>query len=387
MKLRVAINASPLLAPLTGIGNYIVHLGRALAEGDEVDVHSFYGGSLLHEPPTPRPAEVARRQRSLAFRVLKRVVPFGRELRRMQQRIALSQAFRRDGIVLYHEPNYVPVRYDVPVAVTIHDLSWAHFPQMHPADRVRWLERGLPVAVERAGAILVDSAFVRDEVVGTFGIARDRVHLAHIGVGPEFCPHTPQETAAALQRFDLQHGQYVLTVGTIEPRKNIRHALAAYAMLPPALRARFPLVVAGAKGWHARDLEAQLSVLAARGEVRFLGYVDHRELPALYAGAAVFIFPSVYEGFGLPVLEAMASGVAVLASSRSSIPEVMGSAGVALDPENPEGTAASLAALLEDAPRREHLAREGRERSRAFTWESCARATIVAYRAAMRGIA
>jgi glycosyltransferase involved in cell wall biosynthesis len=381
--LRVAINATPLLSPLTGIGNYIVQLGAALHARGDIDVHSFYGYRWRHEPPCPPVPGVRSIAATRVRDLIRPWIPMKRELRNLQQQVTFTRGLHRRAIELYHEPNYVPVRYDVPVVVTIHDLSWLRYPETHPADRVRWLERGLPRALERAAAILVDSAFVRDEVVAMFDVSPQRVTVAHLGVSPAFRPRRPEETAVTLRPLGLQHGQYLLSVGTIEPRKNVGHVLAAFARLPAALRKTFPLVIAGARGWRAADLERELGLLADRGQVRFLGHVPADDLPHLYAGATAFVFPSLYEGFGLPPLEAMACGVPVLASDRAAMPEVIGDAGVAIDPERPEDTAIKIAALLEDAGTRADLAHRGEIRAHGFTWQACAQATVQAYHRAL----
>lgn len=378
MPLRVAINATPLLAPRTGIGNYIAELGAALDERD-VDVHSFYGFRWQHAPPrsmgSPVRTELVRRVRDH----VKPFVPFARQLRMLQQRVAFGRGLRRHRIDIYHEPNYVPIRYDVPVVITVHDLSWLRFPDAHPPDRIGWLNRGLPRAIERAAHILVDSEFVRQEVVQTFGVATDRVHVAHLGVSEDFRPRTAQETASTLQRAALSHGSYVLTIGTIEPRKNLQHVLHAYARLPVSVQESFPLVVGGARGWGSADLEHELDLLTRRGNVRFLGAVAHEDLVNLYAGAALFVFPSLYEGFGLPPLEAMACGAPVLASNRGSLPEVIGDAGEMLDPANPETTAHLMEGLLGAPAQRHDLARRGIVRAARFTWTACAQQTAAVY--------
>src|SRR5581483_2695596 len=164
---------------------------------------------------------------------------FRRELRQSLQQIAFGRGLRRHAIELYHEPNYVPFRADVPVVTTVHDLSWLRYPQTHPVDRVRWLERALPAAIARCAAVLVDSEFTRREVMATFSLDPGRVHAVHLGVAREFRPRDRAETAPALRGFDLEHGRYVLTVGTIEPRKNIGHVLRAYRALPASLRRRY----------------------------------------------------------------------------------------------------------------------------------------------------
>jgi len=384
MPLRVAINATPLLAPLTGIGNYIVNLGAALATDETLQLYSLYGPRWRSEAPRPPAASPLGPAVQSLKEAVKPFVPFRRELRALQQKWVFASGTRRYDVDVYHEPNYVPLRCEVPVVVTVHDLSWRHYPDTHPADRVRWLEGGLPRALERAAAILVDSDFIRSELLTAFPVDSARVHTAHLGVSSSFRPREAADTGLFLDALGLMHGRYILTVGTIEPRKNLSHVLAAYARLPTRLRERYPLVVAGAKGWRATDMEAELRNLANRGQIRFLGHVVAEQLPLLLAGAAAFVFPSLYEGFGLPPLEAMASGVPVLVSDRASLPEVVGDAGVTLDPDTPEATALEIEALLDDPPRRQALSQRGVDRARRFTWEACARITANVYRAAAR---
>ena len=384
MPIRVAFNATPLLSPLTGIGNYIVNLGAAFAATGEIDAHSFYGYRWRRGVPTSLgegTGEAAQKLRD----AIKPWIPFKRELRQVQQQITFGYGLRKRAIEVYHEPNYVPICYDVPVVITVHDLSWLRYPETHPTDRVRWLERGLPRAIERAAAIIVDSDFVRKEVLAAFSVHAAKVRTVHLGVAAEFHPRDAAATAATRLRYKLEHRGYVLAVATIEPRKNLTHVLNAYALLPEALRARFPLVIAGAVGWRAAQMESTLKVLAGRGQLRFLGRVPPAELPALYAASAVFVFPSYYEGFGLPPLEAMASGVPVIFSSRASLPEVVGDGGLGVDPDRPEETCMYLRALLEDAARRDEIARRGIARAALFTWSGCARATSAVYREATEG--
>lgn len=385
MTLRVAFNATPLLAPLTGIGHYTIQLGAALAETGEVDPFSFYGFRWRHEVPTAASNARVPRSAPRLRDAIKPFVPFKRELRLLQQRTAFARGLRRHAIALYHEPNYVPIAYGVPVVITVHDLSWIRYPEMHPKDRIRWLTQRMPLALERAAAVLTDSEYVRRELLETFPLAPGRVHTAHLGVSANFHPRSEAETLPTLSALDLAHGRYLLTVGTIEPRKNVAHVLAAYALLPRALRDEYPLVVAGAKGWGAPDLQRQLRGLASSGSIRFLGHVSGEQLPSLYAGAAAFVFPSLYEGFGLPPLEAMASGVAVLVSDRASLPEIAGGAAIMLDPEDPATTAASIGSILDDCAARDRYARLGRERAAAFSWAACAQTTLRVYRG-VRGL-
>ena len=381
MPIRVAFNATPLLVPVTGIGTYILELGAALAEFEDIDAYSFYQFRWRHESPSIAEAGAQTASSSMIAQ-LRRWVPFRGTLRHLVRYVGFDGGLRRYKIDLYHEQNYVPLSYDVPVVITIHDLSWIRYPEAHPADRVRWLTRGLPKAIDRASEILVDSDFVRGEVLTTFGVDAARVHTAHLGVARDFHPRDASQTARSLRPLGLTHGSYLLTVGTIEPRKNLAHMLEAYALLPVAVRERFPLVIAGARGWHSSGMVTRLHRMNDR-QVRFLGQVDRTVLCDLYAGAALFTFPSLYEGFGLPPLEAMASGAPVVVSDRASLPEVVGDAGETMDPIDAEQTAQTLRALLEDPKARLELAQRGLQRASRFTWASCAQVTRAVYCSAL----
>jgi alpha-1,3-rhamnosyl/mannosyltransferase len=381
--MRVAFNATPLLSTITGIGNYIVELGAAMARMPEIDAYSFYRFRWRHGPPMRPEAEAgaANVRKTLVQRV-KPLVPFRGVRHHAARFLGFSRGLRDHRIDLYHEQNYVPLSYAVPVVITIHDLSWIRYPDSHPADRVHWLASGLPKALDRARAILVDSEFIRREVLTTFGLDTERVHVAHLGVPGGFRPMNAPETSASLADLGLEHGGYVLTVGTIEPRKNLIHVLEAYDLLPAAVRARFPLVIAGAKGWHSAGMVTRLRN-QSDPQIRFLGHVTSTQLAHLYAGAALFAFPSIYEGFGLPPLEAMASGVPVIVSDRASLPEIVGDAGEMMNPDDPFDTAVRIQGLLEDAPQREAMAQRGLARAAGFTWAKCAEATAKVYRAVL----
>ena len=384
MALRVGLNAAALAAPRTGIGNYIAHLQAALAASGDVELLSFVAGNW-HDGVAGAQQPVARgvvvhRLRSLAGPLL----PLVRRLRHVRQQRDFARGAVRHAIEVYHEPNYVPFEVDVPTVITVHDLSWLRHPETHPPDRVRWLMRAMPGAVARASAIIVDSNFTRVEMQAAFPRSAHRLHTVHLGVDRSFHPREAKETTAALARLGLAHGEYVLTVGTLEPRKNVEHVLDAYARLPARLRDRYALAVAGAPGWRAHRLTRQLRALAAGGHVRFLAAVAQDDLPSLYAGAAAFVFPSFYEGFGLPPLEAMASGTPVLVSQRAALPEVVGDAAVMLDPEEAWLTAQRIEALLDDPASAAALRERGLRRAAQFTWSSCAQKTVAVYRAALQ---
>ena len=174
----------------------------------------------------------------------------------------------------------------------------------------------------------------------------------------------------------MTHGRYFLAVGTLEPRKNVRTTVEAHSRLPARVREAWPLVVAGMKGWHTQAINRALELAQSRGDVRLLGHVGEEELPLLYAGAAMLSYPSIYEGFGLPPLEAMASGVPVIASNRASLPEVIGDAGMLLEPDDVEGLTSAMLRIVDDAAFANDLAVRGLARAKSFTWARCAALTM-----------
>jgi glycosyltransferase involved in cell wall biosynthesis len=371
---RVAINALPLLLPRTGIGQYAYHIIRGMQARLARAPALFYGydwDEAIRRPAPPEPPTLVQQ--------FKQRMPFGYELARFLQQRAFDARVKRERFDLYHEPNFLAQRFEGPTVVTVHDLSWVRHPETHPVERVRAMDKTMPRVAREATLLVADSESTRRDVLSHYGVAPDRVRTVLLGVTDEFMPMDPARTRSALDRLGLVHGEYVLAVGTLEPRKNLATAIAAYAALPERLQARHPLAIAGMQGWGDQALSPQAAALVARGRVRLVGFVPQEDLPAVYAGARVFVYPSLYEGFGLPPLEAMACGTAVIVSNRSSLPEVVGDAGRQVDALDVEGLAAQLRELLEDDALRARLGQAGRERSRQFTWDRCIDETLAVY--------
>ncbi len=376
---RVGISATALLTPLTGIGRYTWHLAREMQR-------------LLPEPPwlfdarrwtreIPVPPQHPRE--NMVVTLVKRAVPFGFEAARFLQQRRFTSGARAHGIALYHEPNFLAFRFAGPMVVTVHDLSWVRFPETHPAERVRAMNAQMPKVLRAAAHVIADSEFTRGEVIAHYGIEPARVTTVLLGVTPGFAPFDERACAATLATHGLRYGEYILAVGTLEPRKNLATAVAAFAGLPQEQRRRHPLVVAGMHGWGRHRLPRALQGLVAAGEARLLGYVAEEDLPRLYAGARLFVYPSVYEGFGLPPLEAMACGAPVVVSRSASLPQVVGGAGLLVDPMDQGAWREQMRVLLEDDALRARLSAAGVRQAQGFTWERCARDTLAVYRKAI----
>jgi glycosyltransferase involved in cell wall biosynthesis len=254
----------------------------------------------------------------------------------------------------------------------VHAIVWDFVPfhrELH-GPRGGGLERvTLPLAVRRCTSFIAISAATRDELAQRHPSTATRTEVAHPGAGEEFDAERHDSDAAVLARHDVRR-PYVLTTGTLEPRKNLPRLIAAFASLEEPVRAGRQLVLAGAAGWEAEETFAE--VRSHTGLVKTLGYVPDEDLAALYRGADAFCYPSLYEGFGIPVLEAMRSGTAVLTSRRSSMPEVGGDAASYVDPYDVDDIARGLRELLGDEARREQLARQGLARAAEFSWERTA---------------
>ena len=374
----VALNASILRAPRTGIGQYVVELVNAL-QAQELACPELFTG-LAWQRTLPAAAMPGYSQLS---RLIKRVVPDAYRVRRVVEQARFNEGVRRIRPALYHEPSLWPFEFDGPMVMTLHDLTHVHFPHTQPADRLEAIERYVGQSVARAQRILVDSQFIADEVCHHYGVPSQRVVVAPLGSAARFHPRSAEQLVPQLAAFGLHPGGYLLCVGTLEPRKNLQLVLRAYERLPAALRASYPLVLAGMASWQSQQLAAPLQRAIASGQVLLLGYQSDESLAQLFAGAHLLLFPSLYEGFGLPVLEAMASGTPVIATQTSSLPEVAGEAGHYIDPSDDVVCAAAIMQLIEDHTYWQRLRETGLERAKTYTWQRCAQITASAYREAL----
>ncbi len=287
---------------------------------------------------------------------------------------------------IFHSPDFVlpPVARAVKV-LTIHDLSFLRVPEC--ADpRLRWyLGQVVPRSVRRADFLLADSQSTRHDLIELLGVPPDRVQVIYGGVDARFAPVEDEETLRRVRDRYARGRPYILAVGTLEPRKNYPTLIRAFARAREEARLPHVLVIVGRKGWVYDPIFAAVDDLKLRDEVLFPGFVPDEELPALYSAADVLVTPSFYEGFGLPALEAMACGAPVIVSDVSSLPEVVGDAGVRIDPRDEAGLADALLRVIQDSALRAALRAAGLERARQFTWEGAARELLSVYARLGRG--
>lgn len=375
--MRIALNARILQAPRTGIGQYLIELIAALDADPSLELELFHGWGWSRQlPPAALPGYGL-------WTGWAKQVPGAYRIRRLLEQRRFDRGLRHKAVDLYHEPSLWPLNFHGPMLMTLHDLTHVHYPQTQPADRLAEIVRCVEPALARARIILTDSQFVADELQRHYSVERERLKVAPLGYAQRFHPRPLDDLGQVTAPLGVTPGSYLLCVGTLEPRKNLRLALRAYALLPEAVRRRYPLLIAGMAGWRREDFAAELQAALASGQVRLLGYLDDERLAELLAGARMLLFPSLYEGFGLPVLEAMASGVPVLLSPSSALPEVAGEAGVYIDAGDANGWCLAIQHLIEDQTEWQARRAAGLQQSQRFSWKRCAGITATAYRQAL----
>lgn len=389
--LSVLLGADSLPGRRSGVGRMTEQIARSLRGHPEIGALRLLVGARIFPPDfldaldgASGPDASDRGGRGVRERLGR--VPGAAALHAAWQRNRLDAAARAlPAPVVYHEPNLIARPFGGVTVLTINDLSWRARAEFHPGPRTAWIERRLPGSIAQARRFVAISAFTAGEMVRGLGIARDRIDVVPLAPSPAFRPLPAGEAAPTLARFGLAPGGFVLSVSTLEPRKNFDRLLAAHARLPDALRTRHPLTVAGGPGWGA-VLEGTAADRATRaGHLRLLGHVADEELAALYSHCAVFAFPSLYEGFGLPVIEAMACGAPVVASATTATGETAGDAALLVDPLDEAAIATALRTMLEDPSAAAGYRALGLARARDFTWDITTARLIGSWRRALAG--
>ncbi len=371
--MRIGIDYTPAARQRAGIGRYTRALIHALARLDDENRYTLLIPSDSRYVAPSLGALGSEDRFPPNFRLVRAHLS-ERTLARAWQRLSLPlpvEWFTGASDVFYSPDFVLPPTRARRKILTVHDLSFKRVPETAVPNLKWYLEGAVPRAVRRADLILADSDATGRDLVELFGVDPERVQTLYSGVESLFCPVTDTNQLADVRaRYKLER-PFILSVGTIEPRKNLARLVQAFSLLRG--NADMELVLAGGRGWLSEEIYTAPAKFGAADRVRFLGFVPDPDLPALYSLAALFVYPSLYEGFGLPVLEAMACGSPVITSNNSSLPEVAGGAGLLVEPREVEGLAAAMQRLLDDAGLRRDLARRGLERAGRFSWEASAR--------------
>src|SRR5262245_55653428 len=368
--MRIAFDGTALQPNRTGVGYYTEHLLHHLVEEASTDENV-----VVSIPPiemTSRLPGVAR----LAY-------PPSWLPRLAWTQLRAPRMLRELGADVAHFTNgMMPVASSVPTVVTIHDMSLTLYPRYHPARRVLLNRPLVAFAARHATAIITVSASAKQDIVRLCNIRPELVHVVHEAAAPEFRPVRDREVLERVRRRYGLGERVILYVGTIEPRKNLRRLVDAFASRLRTGDLSHQLVCVGPYGWLSRDIHSVIEQSGAAHAIKFTGYVPFAELPALYSLAEMFVFPSLHEGFGLPVIEAMACGTPVITGRTSSMPEIAGDAVEQVNAIDTDALGDAMVRLARSREQREHLSVQGRERARQFSWRRAARETLAVYRLA-----
>lgn len=385
--MKIGIDARFLTHPQKGgFKTYTENLILALAEVDTVNEY------VLYLDRNPDRDTLLPDKQNFTYQVVSNPLPFFGMVWREQSQI--PRQANKDQLDLFHSPCLsAPLRIGCPYIVTIHDMIWASPYKFGsngsgPASARRkfqeWYYQFIPrLAARRALAIITVSEFSKASIMEHLSISADRIFVTHEAASPAYRPlsdRTQIEETFGKYAFT---GKYILAIGSADPRKNILTLLQAYALLPGRLRDEFQLVIVWNHGYLTNSMEDKILQLGLKGRVRFLEWVTNEDLLALYNAAAVFVFPSLYEGFGLPLIEAMACGTPVVAADNSSIPEIVAQAALLTLAQDPDGMAEKISLVLSDENIRTRLITRGFERAASFSWKLCASQTVKIYEEAV----
>ena len=367
--MKITLEASPILHTLTGIGRYTWELATRIPHHSMIEEFNLYVRNEIVRDPY-------------------KIIQMGKEvkkyhlwlkpLRLTKRYLKQRSAFQVCQNSLVHGPNYfLPSCADSGI-ITVHDLSIFRYPETHPVERIKQFEKNFDNTLRRTEYIITDSEAMKREIIELLGWTEDKISVVLLGVAPEFAPRL-YDNYDFLKKYSLHVEGYSLCVATIEPRKNIDKLVSAYKVLSKTLRERFPLVLIGGIGWNSDTIMAQIEEGVREGWIICPGFVSEEELVLFYSHAALFVYPSAYEGFGLPVAEAMACGIPVIISNRTSLPEVANGAALIIEPDDHEEFVRALQRGLEDEEWRIRAIINGIKNSKQYTWEKCVNETVKIY--------
>ena len=376
--MKLLVNLSSLNHPLTGIGEYTLNLVKEMLDDDQVqDIKGIRSSRYLdrhqisvliaaleqgHQTDQPLTRYLKKMSRlKLIARIARKAINAYRQI---------SFRFYRNMLkhYIYWEPNYICLNHQGVCVPTVHDLSHLICPQFHPKARVKYLKAELPRTLARAKHVIVVSQYTKQSVMEHFDLDDQQITVVPPSVKSEYYPRTASECAQLKKRLGLPEN-FILFVGTLEPRKNLQGLLLAYKLLSTELKSQYPLVLSGRKGWLLEDIEQILQPMLDSGEVIWLGYLNSKDLPALYSSATAFTYVSHFEGFGMPIAEAMACGTAVIASDNTAMKEASGGAVCIVSPHSIGSIAQGMRKVLLDSSYRIECETKGLEISKNRSWK------------------
>ena len=396
--MRLVMGGESLEGPLTGIGQYTYHLAKGILASPDIEDLKFQVHGKLREPeslmaacgnsvsgvrpPSAKlsiPNQLLGKARSIAGRSNLAVELYRRLMPRLE-RYTLRHYLKSD---IYHSPNYILPEFPGKTVVSILDLSTYRYPEHHPQARVQFVNGHIERAVKTADHIITISEFVKAEIIERFQVPESRITVTYLGADSRFRPMSEPEFNEQASGLGLGYKDYFLFTSSIEPRKNLDRLLDAYlAYRAESTEHPLPLIITGNPGWKSQHTHERLQLLQSKGFVKYLGHVEQQILPVLVAGARAVLYPSLYEGFGLPIIEAMQSGTATMTSRGTSMEEISGDASLLVNAIDVAEMADAITSLANQPESTALLGSRGLDNAKAFSWANCANQTIEAYAAA-----
>ena len=371
---KLVINILPLYSPLTGVGKVTYYLVKKAKEIAPYYEYFYYSGFFSKE--------ISLRRREVA----KKLISYLKDsflysvLKKLKNRLIISKRPSKDiSFDIYIEPNFIPIsQINASFIISIvHDFSFHLYPEWHPKERISFFKEHFWKNIKRADKIVVVSDFILKQAV-SFGIPKEKLTRIYCGLDHSlFKIYRKEELAKTKRKYKLPD-KFILFVGSIEPRKNLISILKAYSILPDSLKKEYQLILVGFSGWKNKEIMKEIK----KQNIRYIGYVSEEDLAKIYNLAKIFIYPSLYEGFGLPPIEAMACGCPTIVSNIASIPEVCGDASFYVDPFDINDIAKGILKVLKSEDLRNELIAKGLKRARRFCWEKTAKQilSLIPYR-------
>jgi glycosyltransferase involved in cell wall biosynthesis len=374
--MKVFVEGGSVFKDRSGVGQYTKHLLEAMAQKHPENQYTVFAFRLLGRP---LPEPVFKKNLPIAYRFIRFLPGRGYNLLRKLHLAPPIEILllRKPDVVIF--PNFVkwPLFSRTKSIVVVYDLSFINFSQYTQPRNLKYMLKFVPTSVKKSDHVVTISNNSRREILEQYKVNPEKVSIVTPAVDHDrFFPRSKKEIEASRHKYKLPR-KYILYAGTLEPRKNIQGILQAYGSLSEELLREYALVLAGGKGWKDEKIHEQIRALRSEGkDIKRTGYVPDEDLPQIYSGAAVFVYPSFYEGFGIPPLEAMACGVPVISSDNSSLPEVVGQAGIMVDANDTNRLAKVISEVLSDKKTADTMRRAGLSRAKEFSWESSAQAMI-----------
>lgn len=379
--MRIGIDISRTVGQQVGVGRYAQELVLALAQIDKQNSYLLYPYFWHCFQPAGTPFDWMPRQAN--FKLYTSWIP-RRIVFNWMHKTQRPQDWLLGSPDLVHSIAFTsPPLKKSKLIVTMLDMTFETHPQFHFEENIRFCKEQSRLAAMRADMVIAISENTKHDILEILNIPEERIRVIYLGVSSCFRPSVEEtKVKETLSKYGID-SQYLLFVGAIEPRKNIAGLVRAYHSLGQELKDNFKLLIVGASGWLNEQIYSLVSELGLQENVKFLGFVPDEDLVFFYNGAAAFVYPSFYEGFGIPVVEAMACGTPVITSDVSSLPEVVGEAGIMVDPQDIEAISDAITSVLTNASLREGMKQKSLDRAKAFSWEQSARQTLAVYKDVM----